>query len=203
MINLTNADFLQNSVNNAYGQLSQPLQSVAAGSQLNGPSENPSDYVLSQSLLSQLNGTQQADANVQEGMNLLQTASDGMSNSLGAGNQSSVPTGNITPGNLSLSGVGTATQSQAESAISTVQNAIPQVSSQQANLGAAQVGLSSMAASLANSAVNTTSALSQVNDADFASESTSAASAKVKLQRSIYALPTANQEKGQVLDLLA
>lgn len=177
MINLSNADFLQNSVNNSYGQLSQPLQSVAAGSQLNGPSENPSDYVLSQSLLSQLNGTQQADANVQEGMDLLQTASGGMSNFPGAGNQTSVPTGNITPGNLSLSGVGAGTQSQS--------------------------GLSSMTASLANSAVNAASALSKVSDADFASASTSAASAKVKLQASIYALPTANQDKGQVLDLLA
>ena len=170
MINLSNADFLQNSVNNAYSELSQPLQSLAAGSQLNGPSENPSDYFLSQSLLSQLNGTQQADANVQEGMDMLQTASGGLSNALG-----SLQT----------------------------QNSIQQVSSQQASLGAAQAGLGSMAASLENSAVNTASALSQVSDADFASESAGLASARGKPKASIYALSTANQEKGQILNLLA
>ncbi|MBF0559162.1 MAG: hypothetical protein HQL08_10320 [Nitrospirae bacterium] len=268
MINLTNADFLQNAVNNAYGQLSQPLQSLATGSKVSGPSENPSDYFLAQSLLTQINGTHQAETNVQEGTDMGQTASGGMSNALGAlqtmnslavqsgdgtltssdrnninmefqqmgaavsdiaqntefngtqllngsassvniqsgsgaGNKVSVPTGNITPGNLSLSGASTVTQAQSESAISTVQNAMQQVSSQQASAGAAQAGLSSAAANLANSAVNTASALSQVSDADFASELTSAASAKVKLQASIYALSTANKEKGQILNLLA
>lgn len=268
MINLTNTDFLQNSVNDAYSQLSQPLQSLATGSQVNGPAENPTDYFLSQSLLSQLNGTQQAETDVQEGVDMLQTASGGMSNALGAlqtmnslaveagdgiisssdlndinaefqqmgaevsgiaqstefngtqllngstspvniqsgsgaGNRTSVPTGNITPGNLSLSGTGTATQAQSESAISSVQDAIQQAASQQASLGAAQVGLGSAEASLSNNAVNTASALSQVSDADFAYESAGIASVRVKLQASIYTLAKSNEEKGRLLNLLA
>src|SRR5208283_4513848 len=84
MISLTNTNFLQNSVNDAYNQLSQPLQRLSTGSQLNSPSDNPADYSISQSLLSQLNGTQQAETNIGNGMSMLQTASGGMSNAVDA-----------------------------------------------------------------------------------------------------------------------
>lgn len=268
MISLTNTDFLQNAVNDAYSQLTQPLQRLSTGSQLNSPSDNAADYSIAQSLLMQLNGTEQAETNVENGMSMLQTASGGMSDAAdalqtmsslaieggdgilsssdmndinmefqqmnaevgsiaqntvlnatpvlngssssvsiqsgtGVGDQTALPTGNITLGNLGLSGAGTQTQAQSESAIASVENALQGLSSQQSNVGAAENGLSMTAESLTNSAVNTASALSQISDADIASEASNLAASKVQLQASIYALSQANRQKGQILNLLA
>ncbi len=268
MISITNNGDSVNSVSNAYNLLTQPLQRLCTGSQLNDASDNSADYSIAQSLLSQLNGSQQAENNVADGMNMLETASGGMSDAsndlqamstlaveggdgiltssdlndidtqfqqlnaavgdiaqntsfngisildgsassigiqsgTGAGDQSTVPTGNITNGNLGLSGAGTETQAQSESAISSVANAIDAISSQQSNIGAAENGLSSTAESLSNSAVNTASAYSQISDADLASEASKQMADKVRLQASIYVLNQANQQNGQILNLLA
>lgn len=268
MISLTNATFLQDSVGVAYNQLSQPLQHISTGIQLNSPSDNPAAYSISQSLLAQLNGAGQAENNVGNGLNMLQTASGGMSqaggvlqamNTLaieggngtltssdlndintefqqltaevgniaqntafnetpvlngsttsiyiqsgpGAGDVSRVPGGNITPGNLGLSGAGTETQAQSESTLAAVGNAMQALSSQQSSMGAAENGLGFTAENLAVSAVNTASSFSSISDADIASEASRLTADNVRLQASVYALSQANQQKGQILNLLA
>jgi len=268
MINLDNNNPVQNSINNISNQLLQSINNISSGNTLYDSSANPADYTISESLLTQLNGSQQAENNVENGMNLLNTAFGGMSaatnaletmNNLaieagngtlnsadlsainteyqqmnaevgdiaqntefngtqllngttssvslqsgaGAGNQTSSATGNITPENLGLAGTNTETQANSQSAISATENALENVSSQQAIIGAEQNGLTSTVANLGNSALNTASTLSQISGTNIESEVSNLTESKIKLKTSIYALLAENQQKGQILSLLA
>lgn len=268
MINLDNNNSVQNSINNISNQILQSINNISSGSTLYDSSANPAAYTIAESLLTQLNGTQQAENNVDDGMDLLNAASGGMStatNALetmnglaieagngtlnsadlsainteyqqmnaevggiaqntefngtqllngttssvnlqsgtGVGNQTSLTTGNITPENLGLAGTNTETQPNSQSAISATESALENVLSQQATVGAEQNGLASTVANLGNSALNTASALSQISGTNIESEVSDLTESKIKLQTSIYALLAENQQKGQILSLLA
>ncbi len=268
MINVYNNNGIQNSLSNNSNEILQSIDNIASGNTLSDSSTNPADYTIAESLLTQLNGALQAENNVEDGMNLLNTAYGGMSsagntletmNTLaieagngalnsadlsainteyqqmnaevgdiaqnttfngtqllngtassvslqsgsGAGDQTGLTTGNITPENLGLAGTNTQTQANSQSAISATESALENISSQQATLGAEQNGLTSTVANLGNSALNTGSTLSRIGDTDIASEVSDLKKSEIQLQTSIYALSVENQQKGQILSLLA
>jgi len=162
-----------NNINTEFQQLNAEVGNIAQNTTFNGTSL--------------LNGSN-SSINIQSGP--------------GVGRQTSLPTGNITPKNIGLSGAGTQTQAQSEAAITSVANAMEGVLAQESAVGAAQNGLTSTAASLANSAESTASSLAQITDANIASEAGNLVADRIRLQASVYTLSAANQQKGLILNLL-
>src|SRR5208282_5021529 len=110
MINLDNNNPVQNSINNISNQLLQSINNISSGNTLYDSSANPADYTISESLLTQLNGSQQAENNVENGMNLLNTAFGGMSaatNALETMNNLAIEAGNGTLNSADLSAINT------------------------------------------------------------------------------------------------
>lgn len=81
-------------------------------------------------------------------------------------------------------------------------NAIKQVSTTRAGLGASQNQLQSAVNNLTSNATNLTSAESQITDTDFSAESTALAKAQILSQASTAMLAQANQSQQNVLSLL-
>ena len=68
---LSNLNYVENQINNSYGQLS-------SGNRINSAANDPSGYAISQQMTSQVNGLNQAVQNAQTGVSLIQTASGAM-----------------------------------------------------------------------------------------------------------------------------
>jgi flagellin len=94
------------------------------------------------------------------------------------------------------------TQKAASAAITTVDNAINQVSSQRAYLGAIQNRLNYKISNLNTSSQNMTSAESQIRDVDMAKEMTEFTNANILSQAATSMLAQANSLPQNVLSLL-
>ena len=68
---LSNLNYVQNQINDSYGQLS-------SGNRINSAANDPSGYAISQQMTSQVNGLNQAVQNAQTGVSLIQTATGAM-----------------------------------------------------------------------------------------------------------------------------
>jgi flagellin len=87
-------------------------------------------------------------------------------------------------------------------AITRIDKALETLNTQRASLGAVSNRLESTISNLTNIVTNTSSAQSRIQDADFASESTSLARAQILQQASMAMLAQANASKQSVLALL-
>ena len=87
-------------------------------------------------------------------------------------------------------------------ALSDFDDAIKQVSTQRANLGAAQNQLESAVSNMTSNMTNLTDARSRIEDADFSTETTALAKAQILNQASTAMLAQANQSQQGVLKLL-
>ncbi|MDQ0206938.1 flagellin N-terminal helical domain-containing protein [Alkalicoccobacillus murimartini] len=103
---------------------------------------------------------------------------------------------------LGLSGVSLATQSGAEAAISTINDAINSVSTQRSALGAVQNRLEHTISNLDNSAENLQAAESRIRDVDMAKEVMEFTKNNILSQASQAMLAQANQAPQSVLQLL-
>lgn len=101
-----------------------------------------------------------------------------------------------------LSGAGVASVSAAQDAISTIKNAITQVSEQRAELGAIQNRLEHTVNNLDNVVENTTAAESQIRDTDMATEMVKYSNNQILAQAGQAMLAQSNQANQGVLALL-
>jgi len=104
--------------------------------------------------------------------------------------------------NLHLTGIDVATQSTANSAITTINNAINTVSSERSKLGAVQNRLEHTIANLSTSAENLTAAESRIRDVDIAVEMMNFTKYQILAQASTAMLAQANAKPQAVLQLL-
>ena len=96
----------------------------------------------------------------------------------------------------------TATATDATNLITALDTALNWVSSQRANLGAAQNRLGYAAASLATTAQNVSAANSQIRDADVAAETANMSKSQILMQAGVSVLAQANQVSQLALKLL-
>ena len=101
--------------------------------------------------------------------------------------------------NVSVSG---GTNANAQTAISTIKDALASVSSQRADLGAVQNRLEHTIKNLDNVVENTTAAESQIRDTDMASEMVAFSNNNILAQAGTSMLAQANQSNQNVLSLL-
>jgi flagellin len=101
-----------------------------------------------------------------------------------------------------LESVDISTVAGANSAITILDGALSQISTQQADLGAIQNRFSSTIDNLAASVENLSSARSQIRDADFAAETAALSRNQILQQAGIAMLSQANSAPQNVLSLL-
>jgi flagellin len=109
---------------------------------------------------------------------------------------------NASEGSGSVNSVDISTQSGAQKAISILDKAIDQVSTQRADLGAVNNRLDFTVSNLTNISEKTTAARSRIMDADFASETANLSRSTVLQQAASAMLAQANQRPQNVLSLL-
>lgn len=102
----------------------------------------------------------------------------------------------------SLSSVSIGTQSNAQSAIGVIDNALETVNTIRSDLGAANNRLDFTISNLSNVSENTSAARARITDADFASETANLSRTQVLQQASQAMLAQANARPQQVLSLL-
>ncbi|QCP47756.1 flagellin [Trinickia violacea] len=103
---------------------------------------------------------------------------------------------------MNLTGLTVASTSGAQNAITAIDAALTQVNNFQAQLGAAQNTFASAITNTETESTNTSSAMSQITDANFASETANLSKAQVLQQAGISVLAQANSLPQQVLKLL-
>jgi flagellin len=110
-----------------------------------------------------------------------------------------------TSGSLILSktaGVSITTMDAASAALSTIDAALETIALQRANLGSESNRLDSTVSNLTNISSNLQAGRGRIEDADFASETTSLAKSQILQQASTAMLAQANASKQNVLSLL-
>jgi flagellin len=110
--------------------------------------------------------------------------------------------GNMTASGLSLSGLSISGQTDANTAITTIQTAIDTVSSERSKLGANQNRLEHTINNLGTSSENLTAAESRIRDVDMAKEMMSFTKNNILTQAAQAMLAQANQQPQGVLQLL-
>ncbi len=140
------------------------------------------------------------------GKNLFSTASNSVTIQAGANSTDTVSMSftELDAAGTKLSGVVDWTNSKMNTglALSAFDDAINEVSTTRAGLGAGQNRLQSAINNLTNNATNLTDAQSRIQDADFSAESTNLAKAQILAQASTAMLAQANQSAQGVLKLL-
>lgn len=110
--------------------------------------------------------------------------------------------GTLTTESDTLNNVDVSTRDGATSAISTIDQALDQVNSLRAELGAVQSRFESTISNLATTSENLSAANSRILDADFAAETAKLSKSQVLQQAGISVLAQANARPQQVLSLL-
>jgi flagellin len=110
--------------------------------------------------------------------------------------------GTVTKNADTKCGINVKSQSKANNAISTIDNAIKKVSDQRSKLGAYQNRLEHTIANLGTSSENLTSAESRIRDVDMAKEMSTYSKNNILAQAAQSMLAQANQQPQQVLQLL-
>jgi len=108
----------------------------------------------------------------------------------------------ISTASLGIDTASVATSGDAQALLDAVDNAISQVATEQASIGATTNQLQSTADNLQTSIVNTASGLSRIQDTDFGQSSSDLASGLVQQQASISMQVQANAQQAAVLKLL-
>ncbi|UZW16008.1 flagellin [Clostridium pasteurianum] len=103
---------------------------------------------------------------------------------------------------VNVGGINVSDQSSANSAITTINNALETVSTQRANLGAYQNRLEHTIANLGTSSENLTSSESRIRDVDMAKEMSTFSKNNILAQAAQAMLAQANNQPQQVLQLL-
>lgn len=138
--------------------------------------------------------------------NTFQIAQGALTFQIGAneGQTLSLSTINMTTGanGLNISTADISSQSDASTAIDTIQTALNNMLNQEGYLGAVSNRLNAKVANLNNEVENTTSAQSQIQDANYASETAQMSKDTILQQAGISVLAQANQEPQLVLKLL-
>ena len=140
------------------------------------------------------------------GKNLFATATNNVTIQAGANSSDTVQMSfsQLNAATTKLSGVVdfTANKMKTGLTLSAFDDAIAEVSTTRAGLGAAQNRLQSAVNNLTNNSTNLTDARSRIQDADFSAESTNLAKAQILSQASTAMLAQANQSSQGVLKLL-
>ena len=140
------------------------------------------------------------------GKNLFATASNNVTIQAGANSTDTVKMSftQLNAGTTKLSAVVDFTNNKMKTglSLSAFDDAINEVSTTRAGLGAAQNRLQSAVNNLTNNSTNLTDARSRIQDADFSAESTNLAKAQILSQASTAMLAQANQSSQGVLKLL-
>jgi flagellin len=140
------------------------------------------------------------------GKNLFSTASNSVTVQAGANSTDTISLGftELDASSTKLSGVVdfTAGKMKTGLALTAFDDAIAEVSTTRAGLGAAQSRLQSAVNNLTSNATNLTDARSRIQDADFSTESTNLAKSQILAQASTSMLAQANQSAQGVLKLL-
>lgn len=110
---------------------------------------------------------------------------------------------NATTSKIGISGTGVAAKDDALDSIEKIDNAINDVSSQRANLGAVQSRLQSTVSNLESQTINQDSARSVIQDADVAYESSQLAANNLVKSAAVSTLAQANNLPGNALRLLS
>ncbi len=105
-------------------------------------------------------------------------------------------------GGSTVAGLSVATGSAAANALKTLANAINKVDSIHSQLGALNNRLDYTVTNLSNIVLNTEAARSQIQDADFSTETTRLTKAQILTQAATSMLAQANQSKQSILSLL-
>ncbi|MGM0471742.1 MAG: flagellin [Bacillota bacterium] len=136
--------------------------------------------------------------------NLLDGSASGVEFHVGAnkGESMSLSIDDMSGSGLSVTGVSVTTQTDANSAISTIDDAITQVSSERSKLGAKQNRLEHTINNLSTSEENLTSANSRIKDVDMANEMMNLSKDRILNQAGTAMLAQANQKSQGVLQLL-
>lgn len=103
---------------------------------------------------------------------------------------------------LSIDAVDVGTQTNATSAIATLDSALETISSEQATFGSLINRLDYTVSNQSRASVMTEQALGRIMDADFATESTSLAKSQILNQAATSMLAQANQSKSLLLQLI-
>lgn len=119
-----------------------------------------------------------------------------------AGQQLTVSPVKVTPNALGITSSGIATQEEAQSAISAIDNALTKLSQARSNIGSSENMLEGARENLSGAAMNTAASISKITDTNYASEATSLAQSKLRMQAALYANTKENQEKGKLLKLI-
>ena len=209
--NTNNANSMVQTMMGAMNQIQDALQrmnelAVQAADGSNGTSNSVALTSINdeyQALMSEIdtiaNQTKFNGTNVLNGSTAI-TFQIGYENS--TNDQLAVTTVNETSTALTISGSDLLTQTDAQSAISSISGALNKISLDEGVLGAASNRLVTQAANLSNVEENTTAARSQIVDADFAAETAAMTKDQVLQQAGISVLAQANQQPQMVLKLL-
>jgi Flagellin and related hook-associated proteins len=119
-----------------------------------------------------------------------------------SGQNTSLSINNMSATALKVNAINLNTQTSADSAITTIDDAITKVSSQRAALGASQNRLEHTINNLSTSSENLTAAESQIRDVDMAEEMTEYTKNNILSQAAQAMLAQANQQPQNVLQLL-
>lgn len=206
MNNTQNGISMLDTAGGALDQINQGLQDIRTLTvQAGNGVLSASDRQIIQSQIGQLTqGIDQIAGNTQfNGQNLLDgSASFTLQTGANAGQTQNIQLGNLSSSALGISGLDVTTAAGQATALSSLDNAIQQVSSQSANIGAAQASLNSTLASQSTSYNNLAAAKSRVSDTDYAQTTSSLAQSNVQQQASLHALALYNSTQNSILTLL-
>lgn len=206
MNNTQNGISMLGTASGAVDQINQGLQDIRTLTvQAGNASLNAGDLQAIQSQIGQITqGINQIASTTQfNGQSLLDgSANLTLQTGANAGQTQNVQLGNLSSSALGISGVDVTTAAGQATAISALDNAIQQVNSQSANIGAAQSSLSSALSNQSTSYNSLAATKSRVSDTDYAQASSNLAQANVQQQASLQAVALYNSTQNNILTLL-
>ncbi|MDX8400099.1 MAG: flagellin [Gallionellaceae bacterium] len=191
----------------AVDQINRGLQDIRTLTvQAGNGALNASDRQAIQSQIGQISqGIDQVAANTQfNGQNLLDGSAANSAIQVGgnAGQTQNVQLGSLSNAALGIAGVDVTTAAGQTSALSSLDSAIQQVSSQGGSIAAAQASLSSAQSSQSAAYTSLAAAKSRVSDTDYAQASSQLAQSSLQQQTSLRALALYNSTQNNLLTLL-
>ena len=186
--NATNTSADKDSLDKEFGELSKEIQRVLGGTTFNG-----------RSILATDSGTQtfQVGANVTSNDRI-----DVVTTNMTSASEVTTVAGTDNTGAGRAVIDNTAVGTTIDTVISNIDTAINKVSSERANLGAAQNRMDQVISNLQISVENQSAAKSRITDADFAQETANMSRANILQQAGNAMIAQANQVPSQVLSLL-
>lgn len=207
MSNAQNSASMLNTAQGGVSQVANDLQSVntlsvqAGDGALNAVDKRAIQSQINQSLQDINQTSQNAQFN---GQNLL-NGNQGLSSQSGpnVGNTQAIPSTNLTGSALGVNGIDVTSKSGQASALSSLKNALDQVSSAGANLGASQTGLNIAQSIQGTAHSNLSASNASLSDTNYASATSTLAQSNIRQQATTYAINMYNSTQKSVLSLLS